>query len=307
MLAHSSLKAREATRTRTAALGLVLGTLLSACASEIGATAAFNGGLALDAAAEQVAFGPRFPGSPGHTEIQEWIARELEARGWAVERQAFEYAGVPLLNLIATRSETKGPFILLAAHYDTRRLADRDGIDPSAPVPGANDGASGTSVLIELARVIPGHEFACDIRLAFFDAEDGGGAVGWEFSLGARHMASTLTDEPQAVVVLDMVGDRDLRLPIEGNSTPELVEAIWSAAQAEGLTAFVDDPGPSIIDDHLPFIERGWPAVDIIDFTYPSWHTTQDTLDKLSAESLEQVGRGVLAWLKATCGADEIQ
>jgi hypothetical protein len=98
-----------------------------------------------------------------------------------------------------------------------------------------------------------------------------------------------------------MVGDRDLELPLERNSTPELAGEIWSAAEAAGLAAFRREPGWSILDDHTPFLEQGWRAVDIIDIEYPYWHTTQDTLDKVSAESLDQVGEALLAWLDGAC------
>jgi hypothetical protein len=103
------------------------------------------------------------------------------------------------------------------------------------------------------------------------------------------------------VVVVDMVGDKDLSLPIERNSSPDLAAEIWSAAEAKGLSAFRRDPGPAILDDHTPFLERGWPAVDIIDIDYPAWHTVGDTLDKVSADSLAQVGEALLAWLTTAC------
>jgi glutaminyl-peptide cyclotransferase len=264
----------------------------------------FDGAEALVAAKEQVDMGARHPGSEGHAEVQEWIQDRLEAVGWEVAAQPFEYGGITLRNFVASHADLRGPLVILGAHYDTRPVADRDAARPDAPVPGANDGASGVAVLIELARVLPSDGLACEIRLAFFDAEDSGRIAGWDWVLGSRHMAATLEEEPQAVIIVDMVGDRDLRLPQEGNSNPALADAIWSAAQAAGLTAFVDEVGPSILDDHTPFLERGWPAVDIIDFTYPYWHTTEDTLDKLSAESLEQVGRAIQLWLRESCGED---
>jgi hypothetical protein len=285
--------------------GLVL--FVGACDSPAGDghdPVEFDGAEALVAAEEQVDMGARHPGSEGHAEVQEWIQDRLEAVGWEVAAQPFEYGGIALRNFVASHADLRGPLVILGAHYDTRPVADRDAARPDAPVPGANDGASGAAVLIELARVLPSDGLACEIRLAFFDAEDSGRIAGWDWALGSRHMAATLEEAPQAVIIVDMVGDRDLRLPREGNSNPTLVDAIWSAAQAAGLTAFVDEVGPSILDDHTPFLERGWPAVDIIDFTYPYWHTTEDTLDKLSAESLEQVGRAIQLWLRKSCGED---
>jgi hypothetical protein len=114
-------------------------------------------------------------------------------------------------------------------------------------------------------------------------------------------MADTLAGSPLAVVIVDMVGDSDLRLSRERNSTPALVDSIWAAASRAGSVAFVDEPGPGVIDDHTAFLEHGYPAVDIIDFNYPHWHTAEDTLDKISAASLGQVGRGLQAWLEEVC------
>lgn len=263
--------------------------------------ASFDGARALASVARQLELGPRSPGSEGHARMQEFLADGIGQAGWTGETQSFDYRGVTLTNHVARLPDAQGPLILIGAHYDTRRLADRDPLDPTAPVPGANDGGSGVGVLLELARVIPTHDFACDIRLAFFDGEDNGNLDGWEWAAGSRRFASQWSETPHAVVVVDMVGDRDLSLPVERNSTPDLVDEIWSAAEDLGLSAFTREPGPSVLDDHTPFLERGWRAVDIIDFTYPYWHTTEDTLDKVSAESLEQVGRVLLAWLVQTC------
>jgi glutaminyl-peptide cyclotransferase len=299
-----AIKLREAMRIAWVA-GLAV--FMGACGGPAGdgrGPLEFDGANALGAAREQVDMGPRHPGSEGHTEVQGWIRDRLDAVGWEVAAQPFEYRGIPLRNLVASHPDLSGPLVILGAHYDTRPVADRDAARPDAPVPGANDGASGVAVLVELARVLPTDGLACEIRLAFFDAEDSGRIAGWDWALGSRHMAATLEEEPQAVVVVDMVGDRDLRLPREGNSNPALADAIWSAARTAGLTAFVDEDGPSLLDDHTPFLERGWPAVDIIDFSYPYWHTTEDTIDKLSAESLGQVGRAIQLWLQESCRED---
>jgi Zn-dependent M28 family amino/carboxypeptidase len=168
-------------------------------------------------------------------------------------------------------------------------------------VPGANDGASGVAVLMELARVLGAQEPTCDLRLVFFDGEDSGDIDGWEWAAGARQYAASLDREPLAVVVVDMVGDRDLDLPIERTSSTDLAAEIWAAAQTEGLPAFRSALGPAVLDDHTPFLARGWRAVDIIDLTYPAWHTVEDTIDKVSAESLDQVGEALLAWLADVC------
>jgi Zn-dependent M28 family amino/carboxypeptidase len=262
---------------------------------------AFDGERALEWVERQVELGPRYPGSAGHAAMQELLPRAIGEAGWTAEAQAFDYRGTTLTNVQARLPNAQGPLILLGAHYDTRRLADRDPVRPTDPVPGANDGASGVAVLLELARVVPTRGLVCDVRLVFFDGEDNGNLDGWEWAAGSRSYASQLTEHPQAVVVVDMVGDRDLALPIERNSTPDLVDEIWSAAESLDLPAFLRDPGPSVLDDHTPFLERGWRAVDIIDFTYPHWHTTADTVDKVSAQSLAQVGQALLAWLERAC------
>jgi hypothetical protein len=261
----------------------------------------FDGDEALGLIEEQLGMGPRFPGSAGHTAVREWISEELADRGWDTETQSFMYRGASLTNITGRRSPAPGPLIILGAHYDTRRLADRDPLTPGQPVPGANDGASGVAVLLELARILGRREPTCDLRLAFFDGEDNGNIDGWEWAAGAREYAANLEAEPLAVVVVDMVGDRDLALPMERTSSQDLAAEIWSAAQAAGLPAFRNEPGAAILDDHTPFLERGWRAVDIIDIDYPAWHTVGDTLDKVSAESLDQVGEALLAWLDDAC------
>jgi Zn-dependent M28 family amino/carboxypeptidase len=243
-------------------------------------------------------FGPRPPGSSASFRTSKWITDTLEATGWAVESHTVEYGGVTLRNIVGRRGDSlEGPLVL-ATHYDTRPVADRDPFNPGAPVPGANDGASGVAVLLELARVLPEQlTRQQEVWLVFFDGEDSGGLNGWEWHAGASAFTAQLSKTPQAVVVADMVGEADLRLPVERNSEPALVEEIWRIAEAQGAKAFVDEPGTSIIDDHRPFVDRGIPAVNIIDIEYPYWHTTADTLDKISADSLAQVGRVLEAWV----------
>ena len=276
---------------------LVIG--LAGCSGR--ASPAFNGDVALELVEAQVGFGPRYPGSQGHAEVQEWIAEELGKRGWTVETMSFPYRGTTLTNLSGILPGSGGDKILLGAHYDTRRIADRGPEGERLPVPGANDGGSGVAVLLEIARVLPDRNPGCDVGLVFFDGEDNGNLDGWDWAVGSRAFAAALEVEPRAVVVVDMVGDRDLRLPIERSSTPDLAAEIWAAAQEAGSKAFVMDVGHSILDDHVPFLERGWRAVDIIDIDYPYWHTTADTPDKVAAESLAQVGDALLTWLDLVC------
>jgi Zn-dependent M28 family amino/carboxypeptidase len=245
----------------------------------------------------QLALGPRIPGTAGHAQILDWMQSELESSGWQVERQMLESDGKKIINLIASRGE--GAYILLGAHYDTRIYADAD---PAAalrrePVPGGNDGASGVAVLLELGRIIPA-DLAVPIKLVFFDAEDNGGIDEWDWILGSRAYVRELADFPTAVIIVDMIGDVDLEVYYERNSDVLLMEQIWYQANQLGYgEIFIPEYRHSMLDDHTPFIEAGIPAVDLIDFNYPYWHTTSDTLDKVAPESLKAIGDTLGAWL----------
>lgn len=258
----------------------------------------FNAERAYQDILTQVSFGARYPGSDGHQQMLFWLSDQLNEAGWVVEIQQAGTPEHPILNLIANRNQGT-PLVILGAHYDAREFADRDP-DPqqqTKPVPGANDGASGVAILLELARVIPS-DLPVEVVLVFFDMEDQGQIRQQEWIQGSTIFAGSLIDIPQAVVVVDMVGDSDLRLPLERNSSPELQRTLWGIAQELGYgSIFVNEPGPSILDDHIPFVQKGIPAVDIIDFDYPFWHTTQDTPDKVSPQSLKAVGDTLLEWL----------
>ena len=165
------------------------------------------------------------------------------------------------------------------------------------PVPGANDGASGVAVLLELAWDIP-DDLDKNIWIVLFDAEDNGNIPGWDWISDSRGFVDRLTTQPDAVVIVDMIGDADLNIYKEINSNAHLVNEIWNIANELGYQQFLPEYKYQIIDDHIPFIQEGIPAVDIIDFDYPYWHTTSDTLDKVSMESLDAVGETLLAWLR---------
>lgn len=255
----------------------------------------FNGQRAYQDVVAQLELGPRTPQSAAHARFRTWLQSELEQAGWRVHIQYAEANGIPIHNIIAYRSD-ESPTLLLGAHYDSRLRADRDPEHPDAPVPGANDGASGVAVLLELARTLP--KDTIPLWLVFFDAEDNGGFPGWEWSMGARAFVTEMTFRPQAVVIVDMVGDADLNLYLERNSDQTLANAVWQQAQALGYEEqFIAEPKYSIFDDHIPFLEAGVPAVDIIDFDYPYWHTTADTADKVSPQSLEIVGKTLWHWI----------
>ena len=262
----------------------------------------FSGERAMFFVAAQMAIGPRPTGSVASREVGDYILGELDAAGWHTETQAFAYQGVEGRNLIgrAGSSEPGGPFLVLAAHYDTRREADMDPIDPTAPVPGANDGASGVAVLLELAYVLDLNRVNSDVWFVFFDAEDNGRLDNWEWIVGSREFADRLEGRPDYVIVVDMVGDADQQIYYEANSYADLQGHIWQVAHELGYGEyFIKEVRHSMLDDHIPFVELGIPAVDIIDFDYPYWHTTEDTLDKVSAASLGRVGRTLEVFLES--------
>ncbi len=246
----------------------------------------------------QVSLGPRTPGSEAHEKVIDYIRGELQKANWLVEIQTVEVNGHLIQNVIARRSDVP-PKIILGAHYDSRLLAERDPdlYKQQQPVPGANDGASGVAVLLELGRILPSN--SAPTWLVFFDAEDQGGIPGWEdWSLGARAFVDEYSLKPRAVVIVDMVGDYDLNLLQEKNSTPWLVNEIWQAAADLGYGRyFIPEKKYNITDDHTPFINAGIPAVDIIDIEYRYWHTTYDTADKVSPISLGIVGRTLQRWI----------
>ena len=260
----------------------------------------FDGERAYRHVIAQMAFGPRIVGTEGNRKAGDYIAEQLEEAGWSAEFQEFTYRGVPVRNVIGRANVGKGPIIILGAHYDTRAWADEDSAHPRDPVPGANDGASGVAVLLELARVLNLRLVQHEIWLAFFDAEDNGDINGWEWLVGSTYMAKSLTVQPQAMILLDMVGDSDQQIYFDGNSDRQLSEKVWAIAAQLGYgDHFIPRVRWYIIDDHLPFADRGIAAIDIIDFDYPFWHTVADTDDKVSAESLERVGHTLQVFLES--------
>jgi len=273
---------------------LLILALLASCG---GAPLTFSGGEAFQQAAAQTAFGPRPTGSEAGWATGDYIIGRLTELGWETDAQVTEFKGVRLRNIIG-RAGT-GPVIIVGAHYDTRPHADLDPVNPDQSILGANDGASGVAVLLELARVLDKAALDNEVWLAFFDAEDRGNLDGWPFSVGASYMAKNLTVTPQAVIVLDMVGDLDQRFYYERNSDQNILAELWDIAASLGYQEqFIPQAKWAIIDDHAPFAALGLPAVDVIDFDYPAWHTAGDTLDQISAESLERIGRVMEVYLE---------
>lgn len=259
----------------------------------------------------QVAAGPRIPGTAGHARVAAWIESELTRLGARVERQEFVDSTLgrplPLLNLIGRFGPTGGRRLLLCAHYDTRPVCDEDP-DPARrndPVPGANDAGSGVAVLLEVAELMSRHAPPVGVDLVFFDGEDLGEPARPEtYCLGSRGYAARLPspgspERPVAGFLFDLVGDRDLNIHPEAISVrraANLVAMVLEGARATGAKNFHEDPRHELVDDHVPLLDAGLPAVDIIDFDYAAWHTHRDTPDQVSPESLAEVSR-VAAWL----------
>jgi glutaminyl-peptide cyclotransferase len=258
----------------------------------------FDGSRAFSNVQYQVSLGPRVPGSSAHDKVVIWMQNNLEQQGWSVEIQSAVSGGHSIENVIAKRGNGN-PWIILGAHYDSRLLSDQD---PNAalrqtPVPGANDGASGVAVLLELARTLPSN-MGYQTWLVFFDAEDNGDIPGWDWLLGSQVFVSSLTSHPDKVVVIDMIGDANLNIYKERNSNLDITNSIWAeSASLNYSSSFINQFKYSMLDDHTPFLTAGIPAVDIIDFDYPYWHTTQDTPDKVSPNSLLIVGNTLWHWL----------
>ena len=265
----------------------------------------FSGESAYTFLIEQCDFGPRPPGSENLSQCRQYIAEKLESEGWDTYFQNFTYLEVECSNIIAKWTSNSNETVILGAHYDTRPHADRDpySTNRTKPILGANDGASGVAVLLEIARVIP-ENIRPTIEIVFFDAEDSGGIDGWDWIQGSTYYVSQLSDEKKenisAMILLDIVGDRNLRLLRESSSTDSLQDVVWSIAEELGHNdTFLDSPGGSVLDDHRPFLDAGIPSLDIIQHApFPSyWHTLEDTPDKCSAESLEIVGRVIEVFL----------
>jgi glutaminyl-peptide cyclotransferase len=273
-------------------------------------TPKFDGGRALEHVRQLVAIGPRVAGSPGAQAAREYIRTQLNAIGVAVEEQAFEattpLGRVHMMNLRATLPGAEGARskgrLVIGGHYDTKLFKDFTFV-------GANDGGSSAAFLIELARTLKGRANLMPIELLFLDGEESTGdwqgqdhTYGSRFYVEAARKAGAAGDI-RAFVLVDMIGDSNLVIKREANSTPYLTDAIWSAAQRLNRREFVPETTP-IEDDHLEFLAAGIPSVDIIDLEYPDatsrfWHTQEDTIDKISAQSLQAVGDVVLEALPA--------
>ena len=248
-----------------------------------------------------MAIGPRPSGSAGNLKNREYITKTLAAIGLKTVEQAWEamtpLGPIKMVNLIATIPGRRPERIILASHFDTKLFREFRFV-------GASDGASSTATLLELARVLKARpQLPFTIELLFLDGEEATGE--WrdpDHTYGSRHYVEVARQTGtlkslKAMILLDMVGDRQLNIRRESTSTPWLTDIIWNTARRLGHQASFISESMAVEDDHMHFLKAGIPSVDIIDLDYPAWHTAQDTLDAVSARSLQVVGDVVVAAL----------
>ncbi|MGE0352172.1 MAG: M28 family peptidase [Gemmatimonadales bacterium] len=288
---------------------LCLVTTLASC-TEPPPQKEFDGAQAYQYVEQQMAFGNRIPGTEAHRRTGDWLDSLLRRKADTVVVQAWNHVAsdgdtLQLRNFIARFNPAATTRILYLAHWDTRPTADRDSTtDHSKPVPGANDGASGVAVLLGVADALRKQPPAIGVDLLFVDGEDYGTFPDTDVLIGSKYYAAHQLPgpKPQFAVLWDMVGDRNLEIFEEGYSNiaaPEVVDRVWSTAHALGYQQFFfAEPKYTLEDDHVPLQKVGIPAIDVIDFDYPYWHTPDDTADKLSAESLKVVGDVAVAVIR---------
>jgi len=268
-------------------------------------TGGFSGLQALEFTERVVAFGPRPPGSQALERLREWIVTHLRQWGWRVELDRFP-AHTPrgvrtMVNILAHRAGETPSSVVISGHYDTKEL-------PGIHFVGANDGGSSTGFLLEMARTLAAMPVRKSVWLVWFDGEEALEEWSEEDGLyGSRHLASRwqrqgVLRQVEALINVDMIGDRELGIAKERYSDPELVELIWRTARELGYGPYFLQSTMAVLDDHIPFVRKGVRAVDLIDFDYGPgnrwWHTEQDTPDKLSARSFQVVGDVLLAVLE---------
>ncbi|MGH7520637.1 MAG: M28 family peptidase [Gemmatimonadales bacterium] len=294
-------------------VGLVLVLACQARAGNGGsAVREFSGSTALSYVEKQLSFGPRIPNTPGHQQTGDWLLAELRARADTVIVQEIRHRTskgqtLRLRNFFARFRPQTTDRILFLAHWDTRPFADKSANlgQQRMPVPGANDGASGVAVLLGVADALQSKPPAVGVDLLFVDGEDYGDFTdSTETLIGSRYFAKHLPAGYTTLfaVLFDMVGDKDLQIPQEGYSisgAPEVVQRVWRIAEERGYgRVFVNRAGQALTDDHVPLQQVGIRAIDVIDFEFPYHHTTEDTIDKVSAESLQIVGDVAVALVR---------
>ena len=261
----------------------------------------FDSGRAWEHLRQLVAIGPRPSGSPAIEQTRKYIKEQLTAAGLTATEQAWEAQtpldSVRMVNLIATIPGARKDRIVVAGHYDTKLYRQFRFV-------GASDGGSSAAFLLELARVLKTRKNPLTIELLFLDGEEARlpDWHGTDNTYGSRHYVDLAKRDGslttlKALVLIDMIGDRDLRMRRDTNSTPWLTDILWREAKRQNLDDHFIADATKIEDDHLPFLAAGVPAVDIIDLDYEAWHTAADTLDAVSARSLQVVGDVVVAAL----------
>jgi peptidase M28-like protein len=272
----------------------------------------FDGRTAFTYLERQMTFGPRIPGTPGHVRTGDWLLAELRARADTVIVQEIRHVTrrgdtLHLRNFLARFRPAATERVLFLAHWDTRPHADQSQNlgQRQLPVPGASDGASGVAVLVGVADALKKKPPTLGVDLLFVDGEDYGDfADSVDVLIGSRYFAAHQPPgyQPLFAVLFDMVGDKDLQIYQEGNSAafaPEVVQRVWQTAAALGYRrTFVSTVRHTLTDDHVALQQAGIHAIDVVDFDYPYWHTTEDTIDKVSAASLQIVGDVAVALVR---------
>lgn len=279
--------------------------------------ALFSADSAYSYVAHQVEFGPRVPGTDAHRLCGDWLTEKLRSFGAEIYEQTatlttFDGTKIPMRNVFARFNPDKDNRILLLAHWDCRPWADHDPAPEkrSLPIDGANDGASGTGVLLELARILPSDGSGPGVDILLCDAEDWGEESNDQsWALGARHFAENLPVEgymPSAAILLDMVGAPDatfMREYFSQLANPALADEIWSIGKRLGYEdKFINRMGSAVNDDHVELIKAGIPTIDIIDYRegsgfFNGWHTTSDSIECISKETLGAVGKVLETYL----------
>lgn len=316
-LCQATLRAPISGRRRL--VGLLLITVLTACGDSSppplvpGSVArpAFSGRAAWELADTQVAFGPRVPGTGGHAAQLVWMQGLLAPLADEVVVTPFTHTHsttgevIEMSNVMARFNPQAERRLLLMAHWDTRPTSDAASTpeERAMPIPGANDGASGTAVLLHAAQLFAQQPPSIGVDLLFVDGEDYGPTPADMF-LGAKHYARTVPrdDRPEYGVLVDLVGDSTPNFPIESFSNQfagEIAQRVWSLAGAMGMGVyFPNRVGQQLMDDHVPLNQVGIPTIDIIDFdngpANAHWHTQEDDMPNLSAQTLALVGELVL-------------
>ena len=291
---------------------------LLTCQAQAGGGSAASGVGAFDSKSaftyveRQMAFGHRIPGTPAHRATGDWILAQLRTTADTVIVQEIRHVTesgqtLQLRNFFARFKPAVTDRVLFLAHWDTRPHADQSQNlgQQRLPVPGANDGASGVAVLLGVADALKQRAPAMGVDLLFVDGEDYGTfADSVDVLIGSRWFAAhqPLGYQPLFAVLFDMVGDKDLQIYQEGNSlagAPEVVQRVWrTAADLRYERIFIPTARHTLTDDHVSLQRVGIHAIDVVDFDYPFWHTTEDTIDKVSAASLQIVGNVAVALVR---------